>query len=85
MLNFPIQTGLGNEPRGENGESQMMFPSAVLNGLKLVLGKFGFGILVGAFNEIALGFALGKDEQRRLGRGIGQAVGHVTTLITTQE
>ena len=51
MRRSPVETGFGNETTGQNGKGQMVLPTAVLDALKFIPAKFGFGILIGAFNE----------------------------------
>jgi len=56
---MPIKTAFSNEPTGEQGQYQMMFPSLQLNDLKIVSSQFGLGILDAAFDKIAFGLAKG--------------------------
>ena len=52
----------------------MMQPGAILDGLEFSPTKLRFGILDGAFDKVALGFAEGKDIERGVGWCVGQGI-----------
>jgi hypothetical protein len=56
---YPIQTGLGDEPSCQDSKSLLMPSGAVLSRLEFNPTKSIFGILVTAFDQIALRFAPG--------------------------
>ena len=62
----------------------MLFPSSILEYLKVSHTQFGFGILQAALDEITLAFTLGEGEQVSRRRGSGQTVPNVLTVALEQ-
>ena len=50
----PLQFDAGDEPQRRGGQGELVFPGAILAGLKIIPAEFRFGILKGAFGKIAL-------------------------------
>src|SRR5918999_3414075 len=70
----PLEFGLRHEPGSQDGEGEMMFPSAVLLRPHLVPTQFRFAVLVGALNEVALALPPSQLLQGHVGRRVTQGI-----------
>ena len=77
----PFNLGFGDKPGSQNGQSQMVLPSAEFSSLKIIRAQLGLGILVGTLGEVAGRFACGQDEEGGVGRGIAQGVSVPTGVL----
>jgi len=54
----PGQSGFSDEPTGHHGESQVVLPSEILKSLEFIPTELRFGLLIAAFDKIALAFTV---------------------------
>ena len=62
----------------------MMLPGTILLGLEVSPAQFGFGILIGAFDEVALTAVLNQGFDRGVERMIEQNVGELADFTTAE-
>ena len=84
-LRLPVQPGLRNEPRRQDGQRELMLPGAILDSLTLVPPQLRLGVLDRALHEVALHFHARQLLQRAIRGRIAQGVGYVPIGFTPQD